>query len=76
MGVCQDGVINLDKAYMSKKVSKVIVTFLEDNSKDDLKRLNLEDFSFKQSREKLESYKSSLSDTIIEERRNELRKYF
>jgi len=72
MGDYQDGVINIDKAYMSKKVRKVIVTFLEDNAKDDLKRLNLEDFSFKKSREKLESFKSSLSDTIIEERRKEL----
>jgi len=43
-----------------------------DEKSNNKKSLTLDDFSFRQAREKTQRYKGSISDAIIEERRNEL----
>ncbi|MFD2569911.1 hypothetical protein ACFSUS_04650 [Spirosoma soli] len=70
-GVYQDGQIRLNDKVPFEKETKVIVTFLEDQSIDKpaKKRLTLDDFSFRKSQEALKDYKGSFSDAVIEERR-------
>ena len=72
MGTYKDGYIKLDKQFVSKKPVKVIVTFLEDVQTATERILSLNDFSFAKSQKNLSSYKGSLSDAVIEERREEL----
>ena len=71
-GTYQNGHIKLDKEYLSEKPVKVIVTFLEEVKEPVEKRLTVEDFSFLQSQKELASYKGSLSDAVVEERREAL----
>ena len=71
-GTYENGRIKLDRNINLKKKFKVIVTFLENDLPNDSKRLSSADFSFQKAREISKNLKSSLSDTIIEERRNEL----
>jgi len=70
-GTYEDGVIKLDRNISLKKKFKVIVTFLETDLPNEPKRLMAKDFSFNKARKISKNLKSSLSDTIIEERRNE-----
>ena len=49
----------------------MIVTFLEEVKVPVAGKLDMEKFSFKKSRELLASYKGSLSDAIVEERRSD-----
>lgn len=70
VGTYQNGIVKLDKDYTSNTPVKVIVTFLEDITPAE-KGLLLSDFSFAKSQKNLENYKGSLSEAIIEERRNE-----
>ena len=70
VGTYQNGFVKLDKDYTSNTPVKVIVTFLEDITPAE-KLLLLSDFSFAKSQKNLENYKGSLSEAIIEERRNE-----
>ena len=70
VGTYQNGIVKLDKDYTSNTPVKVIVTFLEDITPAE-KGLLLSDFSFAKSQKNLENYKGSLSEEIIEERRNE-----
>ena len=72
LGTYQDGYIKLDKKFESEKPIKVIVTFLEEAKTTTEKILSLSDFSFAKSQKYLSSYKGSLSDAVIEERREEL----
>ena len=72
VGTYQNGYVKLDKEYLSEKPIKVIVTFLEEIETTSEKRLSLSDFSFSKSRRALSDYKGSFSDTVIEERRNDL----
>ena len=72
VGTYQDGYVKLDKEYISDKPVKVIVTFLEGIETSSEKGFSFSDFSFAESRKALSDYKGSFSDTLIEERRNEL----
>lgn len=71
-GTYENGKIKLDKNINSKKKLKVIVTFLETDLPNESKRLRSKDFSFHKARKISKNLKTSLSDTIIEERRKEL----
>ena len=71
-GTYENGVIRLDRKIQAKKAMKVIVTFLDEEIKDDSKRLTTNDFSFLKSREKSKRYKGSLSDAVVEDRKAEL----
>lgn len=72
-GIYENGEIKLDKKPDISKDVAVIVTFLEDSDMDTIKKepkkLNLDTFSFKRSREILKNFQGSLSDAVIEERR-------
>jgi len=70
-GIYENGAIRLDKRILSKRRMKVIVTFLEESTISDEKRLKTEDFSFRAAREKTKRFKGTLSDSIIEDRRAE-----
>lgn len=72
IGTYQNGYIKLDKEYLSEKPVKVIVTFLEDIETSSKQGLTLADFSFSKSRQALEGYEGSFSETVVDERRNEL----
>ena len=76
VGTYQNGYVKLDRDYSSDNPVKVIVTFLEDIQTPSEKGLLLSDFSFAKSQKNLENFKGSFSDTVIEERRLELWKYF
>ena len=72
VGTYQNGKLKLDKDFLTKKPIKVIVNFLEEVDFETEKPLDLNDFSFAESRKNLENYKGSLSDAVIEERRSAL----
>lgn len=72
VGTYQNGYVKFDRDFLSDNPVKVIVTFLEDVQIQSDKGLSLSDFSFAKSQKNLENYKGSLSDTVIEERREEL----
>ena len=69
-GTYQNGEIKFDEEYSSDKPVKVIVIFLEDETKE--KGLSYDDFSFAKSQKALEDCKDSFSDAVIEERRSYL----
>lgn len=71
-GTYQNGYVKLDQDYLSEKPVKVIITFLDDVEVSSGKGLTLNDFSFSKSRKALENYTGSFSDTLIEERKNDL----
>lgn len=72
VGTYQNGYVKLDNDFPSDNPVKVIVTFLEDVKIKSDKGLSLSDFSFAKSQKNLENYKGSFSDSVIEERREEL----
>lgn len=72
VGTYQNGYLKLDKEITTKNPVKVIVTFLEEIQNISENGLDLTDFSFSKSKKNLENFKGSFSDTIVEERRNEL----
>lgn len=69
-GVYDIGEIKLKEKITVPREIPVIVTFLEEIEKEEPKKLNLNDFSFKRSRDVLKDYKGCLSDAVIEERRS------
>lgn len=71
-GTYQNGVIKLEKEYPSDNPVKVIVTFLEEVHAAPDEALELSDFSFSKSQKNLESFKGSLSNVVIEDRRMEI----
>jgi hypothetical protein len=71
-GTYENGVIRLDKKMQAKKPVKVIVTFLDEEVQNDSRRLSLNDFSFQRARDKSKRFKGSLSDAVIEDRKNEI----
>jgi hypothetical protein len=75
-GIYENGIVRLERNIKAKKAMKVIVTFLDEQLPDDSQRLTTKDFSFSRSREESKRYKGSLSDSVIEDRREELLKYF
>ncbi len=70
-GTYENGKLKLDRSYKSKKPVKVVVTFLEDVQEKPAENLVLSDFSFAKSRKNLATLKTSLSETVAEERRIE-----
>ena len=72
-GTYYKGKVHLEKIIPTERPLKVTVLFEEEEvSKPEVKRLKFSDFSFAESREILKNTKGSLSDTVIEERRNSL----
>lgn len=71
-GIYEDGQIILKRKPKPEKRMKVIVTFLGEVDKTKPYKIDLNKFSFKKSRAILKGYKGSLSETVIEERRNAL----
>jgi hypothetical protein len=72
IGTFENGSIKLDKEYKSDVPVKVLVTFLADVEVANKKALKLEDFSFLESQKNLSDYKGSLSEAVIEERRDQI----
>lgn len=69
VGTYQNGYVKLDKEYASNTPLRVIVTFLDDVQAELETVLSLSDFSFAKSQENLDHVKTSLSDEVIDERR-------
>jgi hypothetical protein len=69
-GIYEKGEITLTEKIPTERKVEVIVTFLENTEEERRQQLNLDQFSFKKSRELLKHYKGSLSDEIIAERRS------
>ena len=66
-GIYENGIVKLEKPFQSDRKMEVIVTFLEEDRTKDA--LSLENFSFKKTRERTSKYNFSLSDAVIEERK-------
>lgn len=71
-GIYQDGKISLQQHVRYPAPIQVIVVFLDDLEPIEPKKQVRKTFSFRQSRELLKTYKGSLSDAVIEERRQAL----
>lgn len=71
-GIYDNGTVKFDEEISVDSPVEVSVTFLEDVEKKPRRRLMLSDFSFAESREVLKDFKGSLSDSVIEERRDAL----
>lgn len=69
-GVYKDGKVIIKEEIKTDKPLNVMVTFLEEVKAPGKKKLEINKFSFKIAKKLLESYKGSLSDAIIEERRS------
>lgn len=69
-GIFKDGKVIIQEAVKTENEVNVIVTFLEDVKATVVRKLDIEKFSFKKSKDILRNYKGSLSDAIIEERRS------
>ena len=70
-GIYKDEKVIIQEEIKTEKPVNVIVTFLEEVKVPVAGKLDMEKFSFKKSRELLASYKGSLSDAIVEERRSD-----
>jgi hypothetical protein len=68
VGTYLNGQVKLDKELPSKKPLKVIVTFLEEVGVEKSNGLQLSDFSYSKSQKNLIDLKTSLSDSLIDER--------
>lgn len=68
VGTYLNGQVKLDKEFPSKKPLKVIITFLEEVDVEKSNGIQLSDFSFSKSQKNLIDLKSSLSDSLIDER--------
>lgn len=68
VGTYLNGQVKLDKEFPSKKPLKVIVTFLEEIDVEKSNGIQLSDFSFSKSQKNLIDLKTSLSDSLIDER--------
>ncbi len=69
-GTYKDGRVIIREEIKTEKPVDVIVTFLEEVKAPAAEKLDLDKFSFKKAKKLLESYKGSLSEAIIEERRS------
>lgn len=69
-GTYQNGHVILDERVETTKPIKVVITFLEEiASPSSDTKIDFSQFSFQKSKALLKNLKSSLSETIIEERR-------
>jgi len=71
-GTYYQGKVHLKKTIPTDRPVKVTVVFEEEVNQSEPKRLKFSDFSFAKTREILKNVKGSLSDTVIEERRESL----
>ena len=71
-GTYYEGKVHLEETIPTYRPIKVTVVFEEDVVNEEEKRLQFSDFSFAKTREILKNTKGSLSDTVIEERRETL----
>lgn len=71
-GTYYKGKVHLQKVIPTDRPLKVTVVFEEEVSAPEPVRLKFSDFSFAESREILKNTKGSLSDVVIEERREGL----
>jgi hypothetical protein len=71
-GTYNNGSITLDKKISINKPVKVLVTFLDEDVTDAKNNLPHNRFSFSEGREILKNLQSSLSDAVIEERKERL----
>lgn len=71
-GIYQNGFVKFDKEISFDNPVKVIVTFLEEMDVKTDESLKFSDYSFAKSRELLNEYKGSFSESVVEERRSEL----
>lgn len=69
-GIYKDGMVIFREKIKTEKPVNVIVTFLEEVKVPVEEKLDMSKFSFKKARKLLETYKGSLSEAIIEERRS------
>ncbi|NUO08148.1 MAG: hypothetical protein HUU08_05605 [Candidatus Brocadia sp.] len=69
-GTYKDGKVIIREEIKTDKPVSVIVTFLEEVKTPTVRRLDINKFSFQKARKLLESYKGSLSDAVIEDRRS------
>jgi len=69
-GTYYNGKVHLENIIPTEHPIKVIVVFEEDVDQSESKRLKYSDFSFEKSREILKDTIGSLSETVIEERRD------
>jgi len=71
IGTYENGYVKFESDITFKNPVKVIVTFLDEVEPISEKGLSLSDFSFSESKKLLKDYKGSLSDSVVEERREE-----
>jgi len=71
-GTYDKGKIILQEKIAASKPVPVIVTFLEDVKGEHVTRFDANKFSFGKAKKILKDYRGSLSDAVIEERRNAL----
>ncbi len=69
-GIYKDRMVIFREKIKTEKPVNVIVTFLEEVKVPVEEKLDMSKFSFKKARKLLETYKGSLSEAIIEERRS------
>lgn len=71
IGIYYDGKVHLEKVFPTDHPINVVVVFEED-MQSPLQELKLSDFSYAKSRLLLKNVKGSFSDSVIENRRNDL----
>ena len=69
-GIFKDGKVIIDEEIKVEKPIQVIVTFLEELETPILEKIDLTQFSFEKAKNLLKNSKESLSEVIIDERRN------
>lgn len=69
-GAYKDGKVIIREEIKPEKPVNVIVTLLEEVKTPDVRKLDINEFFFKNAKKLFEGYKESLSDTIIEEGRS------
>ena len=71
-GTYHDGKIELSKEIKTNKPIQVIVTFLDDKIENPSQKLTRDKFNFDKTREILKDINTNFSDTLIDERRENL----
>jgi len=67
-GIYHNGKLKLDRPLLTKKPMKVTISYEDEESTS----LSLSDFSFSETQELLKNCKTSFSDDVVEERRNDI----
>lgn len=69
-GTFKNGKVFIKEKIRTEEPADVIVTFLKDIPLPSGRKVDITEFSFKKAKKVLSSYKGSLSDAVIEERRS------